>query len=304
MVAYTKPYICWPTVLIFILSIISSAIAVFLGTISLERLVDNKLQLFIANVLVYIIVVVIASFASYSQFTVTHESVHANVSRNKYVNDIIGIISSFWLGPFSNWFGFKMHHLVHHRETNDLEHDPDMWCSKYGYGGEKYILVRWMTLDFYYLYAFITDLIGNKMKRYDIYKVLLNHFVSIYILYWALSTFGFFAIMQYWVLPSRFAITFLSFAFDYLPHYPHDFKKRENRYKTTSYIACPWFIKLFLSPISFYQDYHLIHHDNPSIPFYKYKVFWDENKESLLGKGVRINEIVPPIISSFLGENI
>lgn len=291
-----RPNIRWPIIALFTISVFATIVSILLGFIELNNInITNltSIQKIIINITLYITSIIIATFASYAQFTVVHESVHSTISKNKYINNIIGISAAIWLGPLSNWILFKKHHLQHHSDTNDVDKDPDMWCSKNAYGGEKYLVLRWLTLDIHYAYIYIIECVNN--CRVSI-PILTNQICMIFFTYFIFNCFSIGQILQYWIIPSRLAILLLSFAFDYLPHYPHDIKKKENKYKTTSYISCPWYIKLFLSPISFYQDYHIIHHERPYIPFYEYAKVWDERKEDLINKGVRINKIFPQIL--------
>lgn len=295
-----KPRTAWPTICIFVVSTLLSMVSIYMGTLKLElhSFIDNLIY----KIFILIATISLSFFSAYSQFTVTHESVHNNISKNKCVNNIIGFLSSLSLGPTGNWFGFKEHHIQHHRETNDPKTDPDMWCSNKGYGGDKYIVLRWLTLDFYYIYAYFMD-----FRKYSIKTnmcIILNHIFNLLVLNFLIQNYGIVSVMQYWIIPARLAILLLSFAFDYLPHYPHDTIKKENRYKTTSYIACPWIIKLFLSPVSFYQDHHIIHHQDPTIPFYMYSHVWSINKDKFYEKEIRITEIIPSALSPILGKNI
>lgn len=246
---------------------------------------------YVFSMIIMLISIIVISFACYAQFTVIHEAAHSNISKNKTMNDIIGLISSVWLGPFGTWYGFKYHHLNHHMYTNNIENDPDMWCSEKGFGGKKFILLRWATLDFHYVYSYIIDKkISLNYSRLVAFEMIIKSILT----FWIIYMFNFNNILIFWILPSRLAITLLAFAFDYLPHYPHDVNKNENKYLTTSYISFPWFIKLFLSPIAFYQDYHIIHHLNTQIPFYKYSMAWESNKKTLLEK-IRVTRVYPEL---------
>ena len=300
MLKVDKPYTSWPTVAVCIFSIVLCLLTVYVRTVNIPF--STTIETIFYKIFMTIAAIFFCSFVSYSQFTVTHESVHGNISKNKYVNNIIGFISSFSLGPTGNWFGFKEHHMAHHLKTNDPLLDPDMWCSGQGYGGEKYIALRWATLDLYYVYIFVKQ-IGNYKLGIMVYTIL-NYLLGMQLLISLINTFGIFNVLQFWIIPSRISIMLLAFAFDYLPHYPHDITKDDDRYKTTSYIACPWIIKLVLSPISFYQDHHIIHHENPTIPFYMYREAWDKHKDDFIKKGARINNIIPATLSPILGKNV
>lgn len=290
MKKYDKPTICYPTILLFIISLIFTILGILINCINLSYL--PSYILIILSLIQLILSIIIISFSCYSQFTVIHEASHSNISKNRYLNDIIGLIASFWLGPTGNWYGFKFHHLDHHTYTNNINLDPDMWCSDKGFGGKKLILFRWMTLDYHYIYCCFKS--KSRMSSYYMKQIIIEFIIKFIMAFIVYYYFGFNNVLLFWVIPSRLSITLLAFAFDYLPHYPHDVKKNENKYLTTSYISCPWFIKLLLSPIAFYQDYHIIHHLNTQIPFYKYSSVWEQEKKDLLTK-IRINKLFPEI---------
>ena len=74
----------------------------------------------------------------------------------------------------------------------------------------------------------------------------------------------------------------LSFSFDYLPHKPHFVLASENPYRATRLFADP-----LLTPIFLYQNYHLVHHLYPGIPFYRYARVWREKRDELTRRGAR-----------------
>ena len=279
---YNKPFIALPTLMVFMTSFILTSISINLPLIN----VYIEEYIIYSNILINIMSLIISVFAAYIQFTIVHDSIHYAISKNKYINNVIGMIASIWLGPTINWVAFKQHHLLHHRETNDPQTDPDYYCSDKGPGGPNYIIIRWMTLDLYYWYL-------NDTK--NIISTIIYEIILISGIYYVYINVGFSFMLQYWIIPSRITILILSYAFSYLPHYPHITKKSDNKFKTTSYIYAPWYIKFFMSPLAFYQDYHLIHHYIPFIPFYKYHEAWLLNKDKLEKEGINTINILDHI---------
>lgn len=94
----------------------------------------------------------------------------------------------------------------------------------------------------------------------------------------------------YWLLPSRLAVLFLGFAFDYLPHFPHDYTPATNRWLTTALLRLPGAQRV-LTFVLLCQDYHLIHHLWPTIPFYRYPKAYELRKEQLKTHKVRERNI-------------
>jgi len=85
-----------------------------------------------------------------------------------------------------------------------------------------------------------------------------------------------------YILPAWIAVTFLAFAFDYLPHHPHAVQKR---YLDTRIILFPGLSTFLLS-----QNMHLIHHLHPNIPFYYYGKAFKAIRKKLEEKGARIED--------------
>ena len=69
------------------------------------------------------------------------------------------------------------------------------------------------------------------------------------------------------------------------PHCPAQISAKEDKYKeTTIRLAKEW----LLTPLMVYQNYHLIHHLYPSVPFYKYIKVWNLRRDELIQKNPAI----------------
>ena len=86
-----------------------------------------------------------------------------------------------------------------------------------------------------------------------------------------------------WLMPARLAIGLLAFGFDWLPHHPHDVRSDDDRYRATVVRPSPW-----LTPLLIYQNYHLIHHLYPAVPFYRYSRVWRAKEATLRPRRVRV----------------
>jgi ring-1,2-phenylacetyl-CoA epoxidase subunit PaaE len=81
------------------------------------------------------------------------------------------------------------------------------------------------------------------------------------------------------LIPGRIALGVLAWWFDWLPHHGLEVTQRKNRYRATRIrIGLEW----LLTPVLLYQNYHLVHHLHPSIPFYRYITAWRRNEEAYL----------------------
>ncbi len=216
---------------------------------------------------------------SYLLFTPMHDSAHKSIARNRFLNDLIGRLSA--LAALAPFHAFRYCHLEHHKHTNDEKKDPDMWSGR----GTSFLtgLLHWCTQDLYY-YSFYFPLLKNRSKS-EILEVLATVIV-IYSFLISLLILGHYEIFFLIVLPSRMAVTTLAFAFDYLPHHPHKVLSSEDRFKATVNFKEKW-----LSPFLVYQNYHLMHHLSPAVPFYLYKKAWKAKEASLVEKGAQVKSV-------------
>lgn len=68
-------------------------------------------------------------------------------------------------------------------------------------------------------------------------------------------------------MPTRIAIASLAFSFDCIPHYRHRARGPEDPYRATSNRAG---LEWLLTPLMLFQNCHLFHHLNPTVPFFRY----------------------------------
>ncbi len=119
-----------------------------------------------------------------------------------------------------------------------------------------------------------------KMVKREIKICIIGLFVIVLLLIVLGVTFGWLMILQVWIIPSVIAQMVLAITFDLLPHHPHEEKAR---YLNTRVIDIPGLSFFLLG-----QNYHLIHHLYPRIPFYDYKKVFDELEEEFVEKEVEI----------------
>lgn len=90
-------------------------------------------------------------------------------------------------------------------------------------------------------------------------------------------------------------LTARRFLFDYLPHHDHDATPAQSRYETTSMLHTYASFEVLFTVVMQYQNYHIIHHLYPQIPFYRYADKWREHKERLLNeKHIKVRNVVLP----------
>lgn len=263
---YHPPAIAWPTLLLF-------AIATGLWLLALTSAIQGWVHPALA--------IGLQTVAGFMQFTVLHDGVHRSLLRGyPRLNNLISAVAGTALGFLGASAAFRYTHFKHHRLTNERGEDPDLWS---GHGRAWTLPLQWATADLYYGYVILKDWSTIPMReRIEIVvgvTVLAAAFAALVWLGYGSEA------LLYWLLPARLSILWLAFAFNYLPHHPHTVEQRHNPYAATNVregadAAMKW---LFL-----YQNYHLIHHLYPSVPFYRYLKIWRQNRADFVTQGAPV----------------
>ena len=77
----------------------------------------------------------------------------------------------------------------------------------------------------------------------------------------------------------------LAWWFDWLPH--HGLEETQQR-EPLPRDPQPGRLEWLLTPLLLSQNYHLVHHLHPSIPFYRYVATWRRNEEAYLERDAAI----------------
>jgi fatty acid desaturase len=257
----TRPHIAWPTVALFffvVAGLFASTYCAFQNIIPLWSAIALN-ALFI-----------------YQVFTVTHDATHNSLSLNKTINNGLGQISTFILSPILSFRVMRFVHMQHHRFANDPKKDPDAWVSS---GAPWSFPLRWAILDLSYPFYYLNNGVWKSRPKSELKSQLITMTVGIITLA-VIYQLGFLMdALLLWILPSRIAIFFLALAFDFLPHYPHAASAQENQYQASNNrIGFEW----FLTPFLLGQNYHLVHHLYPTVPFYRYTRVWRAKEKTHL----------------------
>jgi len=197
--------------------------------------------------------------------TVIHDASHNSAHRNRTFNAILGHGSALMLG-----FAFPVFtrvHLQHHAHVNDPENDPDHFVST---GGPLWMIAA----RFFYHEIFFFK--RQLWRKYELLEWFLSRlFVATIVV--VACQYGFIGyVMNFWFVPALVVGIALGLFFDYLPHRP--FQER-NRWKNARVYPSPLLNLLILG-----QNYHLVHHLWPSIPWYKYQPAYYATKPLLDAK--------------------
>jgi beta-carotene hydroxylase len=206
----------------------------------------------------------------YADQTPLHEACHGNIagkdSKWLWLNHLVGYVCGAIL--LHEYKAFRYMHLAHHRDTNNEEIDPDHWVAV---KGPFNILFRCLTIVFWYHRYFWRHIAFH--AHIPGMRPLTIHIVIAYaILYgialW-LSVLGWWReVLMLWIFPHMIASALIIYFFAYLTHKPHEVHER---YRDTNIF---WVRGKIIEPVVnglyMFQNFHLIHHLFPRIPFYLY----------------------------------
>jgi ring-1,2-phenylacetyl-CoA epoxidase subunit PaaE len=260
------PPLAWPTVALYVVTL---------------ALFGAEVGAYLAGVSAWVTVPMGAA-VTFLMFSVLHESTHHAVSTHTGLNDLFGRISVPFVAPYSAFSMIKFIHIEHHRNTNEAKDtDPDAWTSE---GPWWQLPFRWATIDAWYV-VFYLRRIRRRPRREQVAAVLtVAAFAGVVTAVSLTGTFAAFAVLV--LVPQRIGLMILAWWFDYLPHHGLTITQREDKYRATRVRVGG---EKILTPLFVYQNYHLVHHLHPSIPFYRYVRAWRRNESAYLDRDAAIS---------------
>jgi beta-carotene hydroxylase len=198
--------------------------------------------------------------------TVIHDASHNAAHRDRVLNAVLGHGSALMLG-----FAFPVFtrvHLQHHAHVNDPDNDPDHFVST---GGPLWLIAA----RFFYHEIFFFK--RRLWRKYELLQWFLSRAFVFTIVFIACHYNFIGYILNFWFVPALVVGIALGLFFDYLPHRP--FQERD-RWKNARVYPGRVLNLLILG-----QNYHLVHHLWPSIPWYKYQGAYLATKPLLDAKG-------------------
>jgi len=269
--------VAWGTVLLFF--------GVIIGyTITLSAAVNG--------VLPYPVATLICGYLAFVSFTVVHDAAHGSIFKTgsalKPLESLLGWVSCIPLLLVPYRFFQKIHDR-HHAFTNDPERDPDYFGGAKSWYG---IILNAMYIPFKYHWMSVTEFRHIKLFR-DTYTSTLIYLSLIFgSMAWAVTAGYGIELLSFAVIPAAIAIIILALFFDFFPHTPH---KALGRYHDTRIFIGKWFNVILLG-----QNYHLIHHMYPRLPWYKYQEVFFKIEPFLKSKGAPIEDSYSPHLPDFL----
>ncbi len=184
--------------------------------------------------------------------TVIHDASHNVAHSWRPLNAFLGHGSALLLG-----FSFPVFtrvHMQHHANVNDPENDPDHYVST---GGPLWLI----PVRFFYHEVFFFR--RRLWRHWELGEWFLGRLAVVGVV--ALGVhYGFVGyVFNFWFVPAGVVGLLLGLFFDYLPHRPHQERDRWKNARIYPSHLMNWLIMG--------QNYHLIHHLWPSIPWYAYQ---------------------------------
>ncbi len=212
------------------------------------------------------VLVGLAFISLHMEGTVIHDACHNAAHPNRWINQAMGHGAAILLG-----FSFPVFtrvHLQHHSHVNDPKNDPDHIVSTFG--------PVWLIAPrfFYHEYFFFER---KLWRKYELLQWGLERSLFIVIVIAGLKFDFMNVIYNLWFGPALMVGVTLGIFFDYLPHRP--FLSR-NRWKNARVYPSRLMNILIMG-----QNYHLVHHLWPSIPWFEYKPAYEATKPLLDSKG-------------------
>ncbi|WP_158880653.1 fatty acid desaturase [Amycolatopsis anabasis] len=223
--------------------------------------------------------IVANALVTFTMFTVLHESVHHSAGRFTWVNELLGRLSMLFVAVYGSFPLMRFLHLEHHRNTNaDPRTDPDAWSS---HGPAWQLPFRWLTVDAWYARCYLART-GTRPPA----EVAETTAVALLALggFTALIATGYgWELLVVYLIPQRIGLVLLAWWFDWLPH--HHLPASRDRFGVARVrVGLEW----LMTPLMLSQNYHLVHHLHPAVPFYRYRTAWRVNRETYLARNVPI----------------
>lgn len=221
----------------------------------------------------------------YGIYTVVHEAVHANISSRRkdlrWIDTVAGVIACAPLWLF--YHQHKRQHMAHHAHTNE-DCDPDIY-AKGSFPVWVFVKLPAALIQYFNPVQQYRDCKRFGCTRREIVYTFVTFAVYGAILIGLLVAGYWKEVLLLWFIPWWIGQTVMLTFFTWTPHHDHS---ETGRYRNTRVSLFPGANFLLQG-----QNYHLIHHMAPSVPYYRYKPVFDEMRPLLEQNDVRIEGIWP-----------
>ncbi len=254
-----EPEFAWPTIILFLICagfILGSTWAAIYGHIS------------------YLAACLINGTSGYFLFSPMHDAIHSSLGRSKQLNLWVGRITFLYFSSLVAFELMRFIHFRHHRNANGEGDEADQVVQS----GPAWLRpLKWPFIDFIYGWKYLGY--WKDRPKSETRNVIIMFLATIVVWPWLIINGYLMELLMFWIIPQRISFFFISFIFVYLPHVPNEISEKEDAYRATSIReGMEW----LLSPLMMYQNYHLVHHLYPNVPFYRLVKIWNSRLDEHL----------------------
>lgn len=229
--------------------------------------------------------VAVNAVCAFLLFTVSHDAAHNAVSTNGRVTTWMGRVATVFFAPQAGFRTWRFIHMQHHRFTNEDDgRDPDAWTHT---GPRALLPLRWATVDLWYV-AFYLRHVRDRPRAERVETFAQWALVAAVVVACAVTG-NLLWFLALYLLPQRLAVTFLAWSFDYLPHAGLErHTASTDRFRATRNRVGG---ERVLGPLLLNQNYHLVHHLHPVIPFHRYLQVWRRREAEYLDHDPALSDV-------------
>lgn len=245
-----KPDLAWPTMAVFVTGWM---FVIAIGYLTMQ-----------AHVLPVLTGAVLAGIAGYFLFSPIHDAIHRSVSRHQWINDLIAIGSVNLMLPYVNHRMLRWGHMQHHRFTNEHDKDPDKFLTDHWHAP----ITAWPFFELFYVPDYWKA--RHTRPKAEVRQVVMQLVAGFAVLA-AMTWWQGLDFFVYWLVASRVTLWLIVAVFVYLPHQPHTVLQKDAPYQASLLRQGKEWL---LTPLMANQNWHLVHHLYPTVPFYRYRQAW------------------------------
>ena len=254
-----EPEFAWPTIILFLICagfMFGATWAAIYGHIS------------------YLAACLINGTSGYFLFSPMHDAIHSSVGRSKKLNLWVGRITFLYFSSLVAFELMRFIHFRHHRNANGEGDEADNIVQS----GPAWLRpLKWPFIDLIYGWKYLGY--WKDRPKSETRSVIIMFLTTLVVWPWLIINGYLMELLMFWIIPQRISFFFISFIFVYLPHVPNEISEKEDAYRATSIReGMEW----LLSPLMMYQNYHLVHHLYPNVPFYRLVKIWNSRLDEHL----------------------
>ena len=254
-----EPKFAWPTIILFLICagfMFGATWAAIYGHIS------------------YLAACLINGTSGYFLFSPMHDAIHSSVGRSKKLNLWVGRITFLYFSSLVAFELMRFIHFRHHRNANGEGDEADQIVQS----GPAWLRpLKWPFIDLIYGWKYLGY--WKDRPKSETRSVIIMFLTTLVVWPWLIINGYLMELLMFWIIPQRISFFFISFIFVYLPHVPNEISEKEDAYRATSIReGMEW----LLSPLMMYQNYHLVHHLYPNVPFYRLVKIWNSRLDEHL----------------------